>query len=127
MHISGKQRAFTLIELLVVFAIIATLLSLVTPRYFKSVDRAKEIALRENLLTLRDALDKYYDDKGRYPNALDDLVSARYLKQIPIDPLTDSTTTWIIVPPSDTSKGGVSNVKSGAAGNASNSMPFSEF
>lgn len=127
MCISGKQRAFTLIELLVVFAIIATLLSLVTPRYFKSVDRAKEIALRENLLTLRDALDKYYDDKGRYPNALDDLVSARYLKQIPIDPLTDSSSTWIIVPPPDTSKGGVFNVKSGAAGNASNSIPFGEF
>lgn len=124
---SGKQRAFTLIELLVVFAIIATLLSLVAPRYFKSIDRAKEVALQENLSTLRDALDKYYDDKGQYPSALEDLVSTRYLRRIPVDPLTNSSTSWIVVPPHDANKGGIFDVKSGAIGNSVAGAPYSEF
>ena len=91
-----RIRAFTLIELLVVLAIIATLLSLVAPRYFKSIDRSKEVVLKENLFTLRDALDKYYDDKGRYPNVLEELVAGRYLRQVPIDPITESSTSWIV-------------------------------
>lgn len=124
---NSRQPAFTLIELLVVFAIIATLLSLVAPRYFKSIDHAKEVALRENLVTLRDALDKYYDDTGRYPNALDDLVSAKYLRSIPVDPVTDSQSSWIILPPQDVKKGAVFDVKSGATGTASSGVPYSEF
>lgn len=122
-----RQRGFTLIELLVVFAIIATLLSFVAPRYFNSIERAKEAALRENLATLRDAVDKYYDDTDRYPGSLDDLVSARYLKKIPLDPLTDSASTWLVIPPKDPKRGGVYNVKSGAPGKASSGVPYSEF
>ena len=123
----SRQRAFTLIELLVVFAIIATLLSYVAPRYFKSVDRSKEIALRENLVTLRQALDKFQDDKGKYPNSLDELVSARYLRIIPIDPVTESSSTWVLIARTDSAKPGISDVKSGATGNSSTGMPFSEF
>lgn len=122
-----QTRAFTLIELLVVLAIIATLLSLVSPRYFKSIDRAKEAALQENLFTLRDALDKYHEDKGRYPNTLEDLVAGRYLRKVPVDPITESSTSWISVAPPDANKGGIFNVKSGATGAALSGMPFAEF
>lgn len=122
-----RIRAFTLIELLVVLAIIATLLSLVAPRYFKSIDRAKEVTLKENLFTLRDALDKYYDDKGRYPNTLDELVAARYLRRVPQDPITESESSWVPVSAPDPAKGGIASVKSGAAGVASSGVPFAEF
>src|SRR5712675_321758 len=69
---------FTLIELLVVLAIIATLLTLAVPRYFGSVEKSKEAVLKQNLATLRDSLDKYYGDTGRYPDSLDDLVTKKY-------------------------------------------------
>jgi general secretion pathway protein G len=122
-----RQKAFTLIELLVVFAIIATLLSLVAPRYFQSIDRSKEAALQENLATLRQALDKYQDDTGRYPGSLEDLVNARYLRKVPLDPITESVDTWVLVSPPDARKGGVFNVKSGAAGNSASGKPYGEF
>jgi general secretion pathway protein G len=122
-----RQCAFTLIELLVVFAIIATLLSLVAPRYFQSIDRSKEAALQENLATLRQALDKYQDDTGKYPGSLEDLVNARYLRKVPLDPITESVDTWVLVSPPDARKGGVFNVKSGAAGNSASGKPYGDF
>jgi general secretion pathway protein G len=122
-----RRRGFTLIELLVVFAIIATLLSLVAPRYFKSIERAKEAALKENLVTLRDALDKYHGDTGRYPAGLEDLVTARYIRKVPVDPVTDSDATWILIPPGDATKGTVYDIRSGAGGNSSSGTPYREF
>ncbi len=109
-----KRAGFTLIELLVVMTIIATLLSLAAPRYMGNVDKAKESVLRENLASLRDVLDKHYTDTGKYPTALDELVTRRYMRKIPIDPMTDSNRSWIVVPPSDPEKGGVFDVRSGA-------------
>ena len=70
-----RRRGFTLIELLVVMAIIATLLSIVAPRYFTHLDRAREAALRETLVVVRDAIDKFHGDTGRYPESLEELVS----------------------------------------------------
>jgi general secretion pathway protein G len=130
------QNGFTLIELLVVMAIIATLLSIVTPRYFHSVDKSKEAILLQDLDTMRDAIDKYYGDIGHYPDTLDDLVDQKYLRKIPPDPITDSPTTWITTQPpadapkttpstDDTSKEGVYDVHSGAVGNSSNGTPYS--
>lgn len=124
---SRRAAGFTLIELLVVFAIIATLLTLVAPRYFHSIDRSKEAALQENLATLRKALDQYLDDTGRYPNALEDLVAARYLRKVPVDPVTESVETWVLVSPPDSKKGGVFDVRSGAAGNSTSGKPYSDF
>lgn len=86
-----RSRGFTLIELLVVFAIVATLLSIITPRYLHQTDRAKEAALQENLASLRIALDQYYADKGEYPETLPMLVKERYLRRIPVDPMTGKT------------------------------------
>lgn len=110
------SKGFTLIELLVVMAIIAVLLSLSVPRYFGGVEKAKEATLQENLATMRDALDKHYADTGVYPTTLNDLVTRGYLRNVPRDPVTDSRSTWIIVPPNDPNKGGVFDIQSGAPG-----------
>lgn len=112
----GKRRGFTLIELLVVMAIIGLLVSLAAPRYFNSVDRSREAVLRSNLATMRDAIDKYHGDRGKYPDTLEDLVGKGYLRALPRDPITDSAATWVVVPPADPTKGGVYDVKSGAPG-----------
>lgn len=118
---------FTLIELLVVMAIIATLLTLAVPRYFGSVDRSKEAVLRQNLATMRDSLDKYYGDTGRYPDSLDDLVSKKYLRSIPADPITESASTWVVISPTDPGKGMVYDVKSGAQGKARDGTDYGEW
>jgi general secretion pathway protein G len=107
-----RPRGYTLIELLVVLAIIATLLTLASPRYFGHVDKAKEDVLREDLYLLRDAIDKYYSDRGRYPDQLTDLVTNKYLRAVPVDPYTGSRTTWVIETVSDGSEGNIFDVRS---------------
>lgn len=109
------RRGFTLIELLVVMAIIATLLSIATPRYFAHLDRAREAALRETLSVVRDSIDKFHADTGRYPDELDELVTKRYLRRLPVDPVSESAETWVIVPPPNEVTG-VWDIKSGAGG-----------
>ncbi|MDT3708220.1 MAG: type II secretion system protein [Thiobacillus sp.] len=118
MSLRRRKSGFTLIELLVVMAIIATLLTLAVPRYFASIEKSKEAVLHANLTLLRQVLDKYYGDKGRYPDALDDLVASKYLRNVPTDPITESNTTWIAVPPEQVELGGVYDVRSGAEGKA---------
>lgn len=119
-----RADGFTLVELLVVLAIVALLVSIAAPRYFNSVEKSKEAVLRQDLSTMRDALDKYYGDTGKYPDSLDDLVAKKYLRKLPADPITDSTTTWVIVPPEDSEKGGVFDVHSGAPGNGRDGTPY---
>ncbi len=120
-------RGFTLIELLVVMVIIATLLTIAAPRYFHSVERSREAVLRQNLSLMREALDKYYGDNGRYPDALDDLVSKRYLRSLPVDPLTGSARSWLVVEPGASDKGRVYDVRSGAPGNARDGSRFADW
>ena len=122
-----RAAGFTLIELMVVLAIVALLLSLVAPHYAGRLTRAEETVLRENLLTMRDALDKHYTDSGRYPERLEDLVTRRYLRSIPLDPVTQSSTTWVVVPPADPEKGGVYDVRSGAQGAGPGGKPYAEW
>lgn len=121
------SAGFTLIELLVALAVIALLLSIVTPRYLGSVGRAEEAVLKENLALLRDALDKHYADTGRYPQALGDLVEKRYLRAIPEDPITQSAASWIAVAPSDAKQGAVSDVRSGAKGAGRNGKHYEQW
>ena len=128
-RIRDRARApgFTLVELLVCLAIIALLLTLVTPRYFSSVSRAEETVLKTNLTLLRDAVDKYYADVGRYPASLDELVQKRYIRSVPQDPVTKSDKTWQVVAPDDSAKGGVADVRSGAAGTARDGTRYAEW
>lgn len=123
----GLRRGFTLIELVVVLAIVALLLALATPRYFHRVDKSKETVLKANLAMTRDVLDKYFGDTGKYPDQLETLVEKKYLRSLPFDPITDSTQTWIVVPPDNPEKGGVADIRSGAEGNASDGTPYSEW
>jgi general secretion pathway protein G len=112
----GRQSAFTMIEMLIVMAIIALLLTLSLPKYFQGVDRSKEAVLMENLRSTRDVIDKFYSDNGRYPEALSELVEKKYLRALPVDPVTGSTLTWIVIPPEPPYKGQVYDIKSGARG-----------
>ena len=121
------RPGFTLIELLVALAIIALLLSIVTPRYFNTVGRAEEAVLKQNLVLLRDAIDKHFADTGKYPEALDDLVAKRYLRSVPVDPITQSAETWVIVPPADAQKGAVYDIRSGASGQGRDGRPYEKW
>jgi general secretion pathway protein G len=124
---SRRAAGFTLIELLVAMAIIALLLSIVTPRYFGSISRTEEAVLRENLYLMRDAVDKFYADSGRYPESLQDLVDQRYLRMVPEDPITRSNSSWVTIPPADPALGTVFDVKSGAGGTARTGRSYAEY
>jgi general secretion pathway protein G len=124
--VARSAGGFTLIELLVVLMIVALLLTLALPRYFGSIDRSKEAVLRENLMQMRDAISRYYADKGKYPESLDSLATEKYLRSVPLDPVTESDKTWVIVQPDDPQKGGVYDVKSGAAGKMKDGREFSQ-
>lgn len=113
-----RSVGFTVIELLVVLAAIALLLSVAAPRYMQHLDTAREVALKENLHQMRDAIDKFYSDQARYPAALDDLVKKRYLRGVPEDPFTQRSDSWVIVAPGDRAPGAVFDVRSGAKGQA---------
>jgi general secretion pathway protein G len=122
-----KRLGFTLIELLVVMTIVALLLTLALPRYFGSVDKSKEAVLKENLHQMREAISRYYADKGRYPESLDSLASDKYLRRVPIDPITESTSTWQVVAPEDAQKTGVYDIRSGAPGKSRDGSEYSQW
>ncbi|RYF76366.1 MAG: prepilin-type N-terminal cleavage/methylation domain-containing protein [Comamonadaceae bacterium] len=122
---SPGAHGFTLIELLVVMAIVSALLSIVAPRYLRKVELAKEAALRENLSALRVGLDQFYSDHGRYPERLDELIVRRYLRNLPLDPVTDRRDSWVSSMREESDgKKVVQDVHSGAAGNGSDGTPF---
>ena len=122
-----RSKGFTLIELLVVLGIVALMLTLAVPRYFPSIDKSKEVVLADNLRNLRGLIDQYYGDTGRYPDSLDQLVEKKYLRALPRDPVTDSDSTWIIVPPEDGLKGNVYDIRSGAPGNDRSGKPYADW
>jgi len=116
-NLVSPTRGFTLMELMVVMAIIASLMTLALPRYFHSVDRSREAVLRQDLHIMRDAIDKFLADRGRYPLTLEELAEKRYLRKVPADPVTESPSTWVVVaPPEGEAREGVYDVRSGAPG-----------
>ncbi len=128
----GARRGFTLIELMVVISIILILISTALPIYNQSIVRAKEAVLRQDLFAMRSVIDQYTLDKGKAPQSLQDLVQAGYLKEIPKDPFTDSNDSWSVEQEDvllsvDQDEPGISDVHSGANGNASDGTPYSSW
>lgn len=124
-----QQEGFTLLELMIVMAIIAVLAAIAAPIFSRNVQMAKEAVLREDLMTMRQAIDSYTVDKEKAPQNLEDLVQAGYLKQIPQDPITSRTDTWITSQSEDMTdvnetQGGINNVHSGAQTLASNGTTY---
>ena len=131
-----KQRrsllGFTLIELMIVMAIIAILMSIAVPIYTRSIARAKESVLKNNLFTLRTMIDEYTYDKQKAPQSLQDLVSDGYLRQIPVDPMTSSSDSWITIKEDalnavNQTEPGISDVKSGSDKKSSEGTPYSDW
>lgn len=123
-----RIAGFTLIELIVVLAIVGLLASLAMPRFAAGIDRSKETVLRQNLAALRSALDQYRADRGVLPTSLEDLVSRRYLRDIPLDPITEARGTWVAVPaPADADTQGIFDVRSGATSTALDGTSYSDW
>ena len=127
-----RDDGFTLIELLIVVSLIVLLATLSLVTYRNSVQRGREAVLKEDLFRMRDAIDQHYADKGKYPESLDALVSAGYLRSIPVDPMTQSTTSWETVqaepdPTNLTAEPGVYNVKSGSEKASMQGTPYNEW
>ena len=111
----NSDRGFTLIELLIVMAIIGTLLSIAVPRYFHALAHARETVLHQDLAILREAIDKYYADRGEYPDSLAALADKRYIRSLPVDPFTKVADSWAPVASDDPDHAGVRDVLSGSA------------
>lgn len=120
----ARTRGFTLIELLVVVSIVGVLSALVAPSYLKQNARARETVLRHNLHTLREALDDYRSDNGRNPDSLDDLVASKYLRALPLDPLTGRNDSWKAERGDEP---GIHDVRSGARGDAENGSSYANW
>jgi general secretion pathway protein G len=136
---TGRQSGFTLIELMVVAAIIGILASIAVVQLRQTPQRAKEAALKENLYVLRNCIDQYFTDKGKYPDSIQTLVADGYIRKIPVDPFTGSDTTWVEVQaaadqpdntdlgPDSSASSGVADVKSGASGTALDGSNYSDW
>jgi len=126
------DRGFTLVELLVVISLISILAAMGLVQYKNSILRTQESVLKTDLFRVRDAIDQYYADKGKYPASLDALVSDGYLRKIPEDPVTKSTDTWQTVPAeadpnNPSSEPGIYDIKSGAQGTALDGTNYSDW
>jgi general secretion pathway protein G len=131
-HTQQSARGFTLIELLVVISLISILAAMGLVQYKNSIVKTQESVLKTDLFRVRDAIDQYYADKGKYPASLDSLVSDGYLRKVPEDPITKSVDTWQTVPAeadpnNPSSEPGIYDIKSGAQGTALDGSNYSDW
>jgi len=126
------EKGFTLIELLIVIAIIGIIAGIAVAQLRTRPQAAREAVLKENLYAMRDVIDQYFADKGKYPESLDTLVEEGYMRKIPVDPITNSSESWDTIQAEDTdedddSGGGIYDVKSGAPGTALDGSQYSDW
>lgn len=134
-YLRARQRTaggFTMIEVLVVVTLVVLLASLAMVQYTNSIKRTREAVLKEDLFRLRESIDQFYADKGKWPQSLEELVSEHYLRDVPEDPMTLSRTTWQTVasepdPGSPTAEPGIYDVKSGATGVALDGTNYADW
>ena len=127
-----QQGGFTMLEMMVVISIMLILISIAVPAYNRSIIHARETVLRQDLFTLRSVIDQYTEDRQKAPQSLSDLVSAGYLRQIPVDPMTNSNSTWQVVQEDilqsvDQQEPGISDVHSGSNASSSEGTPYSDW
>jgi general secretion pathway protein G len=130
--LTRSDRGFTMIELMVVMFLISVLAAMGMAQYRNSVTYSRESVLKEDLFRMRDAIDQYYADKGQYPSTLDALVSDGYVRKIPDDPFTKSSSTWQTIPAepdpnNPTAEAGVYDVKSGSDATAIDGTKYSDW
>ncbi len=126
-------RGFTLIELLIVMTIIGILAAITVPSYKRYTIKAREAVLMEDLYVMRQAIDAYFADKAKYPDSLEELAEQKYLRDVPRDPFTERTDSWVVVPPEplpdsgDLAEGGVFDVRSGSNLVGLNGVPYRDW
>lgn len=127
----NRASGFTLMELVIVMTVVAILMAVAIPIFITNIKRAKEVVLKTNLDEMRRAIDKYTVDKEKAPQTLQDLVTAGYLRSVPVDPLTRSSDTWRIEMETETASSdippGIKDVRSGAEGTDVEGKPYSEY
>lgn len=121
------NRGFTLIELMVVLTVLAILAAIITPQYMERADDAREVVLRQDLVAMRTVIDQFYRDKARYPATLEELVKERYIRAIPVDPITERNDSWIQIAPTEGSALGVFDIRSGAKGKARDGTEYASW
>ncbi|TLM62504.1 MAG: type II secretion system protein [Deltaproteobacteria bacterium] len=128
-----KDRGFTLIELMIVLTVIGILASIAVPNYQRSVIKAREAVLMEDLYQMRRAIDSYFVDHGKYPDSLESLAESKYLRGIPVDPFTGASDSWETIAPTpsadggETAEGGVEDVRSGSDLVGLNGTPYRDW
>ncbi len=123
--IGTGERGFTLLELMSIVTIVGILVTMAVPSYQQSVVKAREAVLMRDLFTVRDLLDQHRADKGKYPDSLTDLVKVGYLRTIPMDPFTGSTSTWQEI--IETTEGGLFDIHSGSDLIGTNGVPYNQW
>jgi len=122
----SRTAGFSLIELIVVMAIIAVLVTIALPRYQSSLDHSKVVALQGNLRVLREAIDRYQEDRAKFPETLQQLAEQHYIREIPVDPMTDSAQTWVPVEERTGNDTGIVDVHSGAKGSTPQGVAYGD-